>query len=111
LQPLLDEAIPITLRKLWMQKIRYSFFILRVLPENRKECIPCRLYGSNALFIKKNVFNYEEMMRIGVLPILAGLQDGSIFLYGPLLNGATTVILKVFHHIQIFPFLGNYRKT
>jgi acetyl-CoA synthetase len=56
----------------------------------------------------KNVFNYEENDIFGVRLILVGLS----FLYSvwPLLNGATTVILRG-TFILILVVFGNYRET
>jgi acetyl-CoA synthetase len=47
----------------------------------------------------KNVFNYEENDIFGV-PLTLDNRT-LLYLYGPLLNGATTVILKEFLLIQI----------
>jgi acyl-coenzyme A synthetase/AMP-(fatty) acid ligase len=44
------------------------------------------------------------------VPLLVGSLDIHI-LYGPLLNGATTVILREFHLILISVVLANYRET
>jgi acetyl-CoA synthetase len=56
----------------------------------------------------KNVFNYEENDIFWCTDI-GWITGHSYILYGPLLNGATTVILKEFLHPDLVVF-GSYRK-
>jgi acetyl-CoA synthetase len=55
----------------------------------------------------KNVFNYEDNDIFWCADI-GWITGHSYILYGPLLNGATTVILKEFLLIQITVVLGSY---
>jgi acetyl-CoA synthetase len=78
----------------------------RINRKTKKECYNGWLYGATT-YTLKNVFNYEENVYWCTADI-GWITGHSYILYGPLLNGATTVILKAFHRIQIFTFLGNY---
>jgi acetyl-CoA synthetase len=57
----------------------------------------------------KNVFNYEEN-DILVYADIGWITGHSYSLYGPLLNGATTVIFEGVPSILILVVFGNYRK-
>jgi acetyl-CoA synthetase len=56
----------------------------------------------------KNVFNYEDNDIFWCTADIGWITGHSYILYGPLLNGATTVILKEFLLIQITVVLGSY---
>jgi acetyl-CoA synthetase len=65
-----------------------------------------RIYGTSLYF--KNVFNYEDNDIFWCTADIGWITGHSYILYGPLLNGATTVILKEFLLIQITVVLGSY---
>jgi acetyl-CoA synthetase len=54
-----------------------------------------RIYGVHSLYFK-NVFNYEDNDIFWCTADIGWITGHSYILYGPLLNGATTVILKEF---------------
>jgi acetyl-CoA synthetase len=56
----------------------------------------------------KNVFNYEDNDIFWCTADIGWITGHSYILYGPLLNGATTVILKEFLLIQITVVFGSY---
>jgi acetyl-CoA synthetase len=58
----------------------------------------------------KNVFNYEENDIFWCTADIGWITGHSYILYG-LLNGETTVILRVHLRILILVVLGNYRET
>jgi acetyl-CoA synthetase len=64
-----------------------------------------RIYGVHGLYFK-NVFNYEENDIFWCTDI-GWITGHSYILYGPLLNGATTVILKEFLHPDLVVFGSN----
>jgi acetyl-CoA synthetase len=55
----------------------------------------------------KNVFNYEDN-DIFCTADIGWITGHSYILYGPLLNGATTVILKESFLSRLQSFLGSY---
>jgi acetyl-CoA synthetase len=59
----------------------------------------------------KNVFNYEENDIFCCTADIGWITGHSYILYGPLLNGATTVIFEGYLRILILVVLGNYRET
>ena len=48
------------------------------------------------------------MINIGAQQMLAGLLDILIFFYGPLSNGATSLMFEGVPHIQLHPDVGKY---
>jgi hypothetical protein len=91
-----------------MLKILCLYSILPVPLENQREwCIPQQDIWCTA-YTFKNVFNYEDNDIFWCTADIGWITGHSYILYGPLLNGATTVILKEFLLIQITVVLGSY---
>jgi acetyl-CoA synthetase len=107
LQPLLDEASDNSVAEIMDSD---PLFILYTLGHRKTERngTYCRLYGLHSLYLK----TYLIMKKTTSLVYgrYCWITGHSYILYGPLLNGATT-ILKEFHLILILVVLGNYRKT
>jgi acetyl-CoA synthetase len=77
--------------------------------ENQREwCIPTAGYMVYTAYTLKNVFNYEDNDIFWCTADIGWITGHSYILYGPLLNGATTVILKEFLLIQITVVFGSY---
>jgi hypothetical protein len=89
-----------------MLKILCLYSILPVPLENPRDgAYYSRIYGYTA-YTFKNVFNYEDNDIFWCTADIGWITGHSYILYGPLLNGATTVILKEFLLIQITVVFG-----
>jgi acetyl-CoA synthetase len=69
-----------------------------------------RIYGVQPILLK-NVFNYEDNDIFWCTADIGWITGHSYILYGPLLNGATTVIFEEFLLIQITVVLGKLLLT
>jgi acetyl-CoA synthetase len=83
------------------------FILYTSVPLETKGCIPAG-YMVYTAYTFKNVFNYEDNDIFWCTADIGWITGHSYILYGPLLNGATTVILKEFLLIQITVVLGSY---
>lgn len=68
-------------------------------------------YMVYAAYTFKNVFNYEENDIFWCTADIGWITGHSYILYGPLLNGATTVIFEGVPSYPDFTVLGNNRKA
>jgi acetyl-CoA synthetase len=92
---LLDAAIPNCVAEIMDAEDPFLFFILQVLLENQKEwCIPPQVIWFIHAYTFKNIFNYEENDVYWCTADIGWITGHSYILYGPLLNGATTVIFE-----------------
>jgi acetyl-CoA synthetase len=92
--------------KSWMPKIHCSSFTLPVLPENQRESLAGYMVYSAYTF--KNVFNYEDNDIFWCTADIGWITGHSYILYGPLLNGATTVI---FEGVPSYPDFSRFWQT
>ena len=98
------------LLKLWMQKIPVYSIYFWINRQTKGMVHTTAGYMVYTAYTFKNVFNYEENDVYWCTADIGWITGHSYILYGPLLNGATTVILKGFLHIQILVVLGIIEK-
>jgi acetyl-CoA synthetase len=103
---LLDEASDNSVAEIMDSEDPLFILYTSGSPENlRYGSYHCWIYGLYGLYFK-NVFNYEENDIFGV-PLIGWITGHSYILYGPLLNGATTVIFEGVPSIQISVVFGD----
>jgi acetyl-CoA synthetase len=102
---LLDEASD---NNTEIMKILCLYSILPVPLENLREwCILQQDIWCTA-YTLKNVFNYEDNDIFWCTADIGWITGHSYILYGPLLNGATTVIFEGVPSSRLQSFLGSY---
>ena len=107
LQPLLDEAVPNNVAEI--MDAEDPLFILYTSGSTGKPKGMLHTTAGYMVFSAytfKNIFNYEEDDVYWCTADIGWITGHSYILYGPLLNGATTVIFKEFRHIQILDVFG-----
>jgi acetyl-CoA synthetase len=109
LQPLLDQASDNNVAEIMDAEDPLFILTLPVLPENQKEWYTLQQgYMVYSAYTFKNVFNYEDNDIFWCTADIGWITGHSYILYGPLLNGATTVI---FEGVPSYPDFSRFWQT